>query len=248
LYFAAVFLFFSVIFSVAYFTFLKESPSCFDGLKNQDEIDADCGGRCKKVCATEAAPLAKSWTRLFKVGDGQYEVAALIENPNFALGVEELDYTFRLYDADGLFVAEKGGRAFVNSRDKFIIFESGLDTGKRIPVKAFVNFDSNMVWSRIDPKISRIPISVLNQEFVEGPMPRLRAEVINNSIYDLVNIVITAVVYNEDDNAVAASQTLVDNLKKGMTRGISFTWPRPISTVHPRVEIYPRVNLLNGVE
>ncbi|MDO8493589.1 MAG: hypothetical protein Q7S19_03545 [bacterium] len=245
-YFGAVFVFFALIFTALYFVFIRVPASCTDGLKNQNEIDADCGGACRRVCEVEVSPLIKTWTRLFKTVDGKYDAAALIENPNFGLGIKELSYTFKFYDAKNLFVTEKSGKVFVNARDKFIIFESGLDTGKRIPMKATIEFKP-MIWSRVDPKKSKLPIVVQGQHLIEGQTPRLAAEIINNSILDLTDMVITAVVYDEDNNAIAVSQTFINYLKKGVTDKISFTWPEPFAVTRPTIEIYPRVNLVNEI-
>ena len=248
LYLGAVLLFFAMAVSFFYVLFFRRPSSCSDNIKNQDEIDVDCGGVCKKVCALEISPLIKDWVRFFKIGDGKYDVAALVENPNFGLGLKGLDYVFKLYDIDNLFITEKSGHIFVNSRDKFVIFETGLDTGKRIPIKAMIEFKDRMVWSRVDPKKDKPSIVLQNQGLAEGQMPRLSTEVTNNSIFDLADMIVVAVVYDEDKNAIAVSRTFINYLKKGATEKISFTWPKPFVTSRPTVEIYPRVDLVGGNE
>ncbi len=233
---------------MVYFVFFRVPASCSDGLKNQDELDVDCGGICKRVCEVEVSPLIKVWTRSFNTIEGRYDVATLIENPNFNLGLKELNYTFKLYDIDNLFITEKSGKVFVNARDKFIIFESGLDAGKRTPIKAIIEFKNPIVWSRVDPKKSKPPIVLQGKQLVRGQIPRLSAEVINDSIFDLTDMVITAVVYDEDNNAIAVSQTFINYLKRGSTGNISFTWPKPFAMNQLITDIYPRVDLVNMVE
>lgn len=247
IYLGAIFLFFATIFFTVYFVFFRQPVSCNDNIKNQDELGVDCGGICKRVCSLEVSPLIKVWTRLFKTVDGKYDVATLIENPNFNLGIKELNYTFKLYDADNLFVTEKSGKVFVNSRDKFVIFEAGLDSGKRIPVKAIIELKEPIVWSRVDPQGIKPSIVIQDQELIEGQIPRLSAELINESIFDLTKMTITVVIYDEDDNAIAVSQTFRNFIKKGATEKISFTWPRPFAVSHPTITIYPRVDLVNGI-
>lgn len=246
-YLGSVIFFFAIIGTAFYYVFLRQPPSCSDGVQNQNEIGVDCGGVCKAVCPSEVSPIIKDWTRLFPTVDGKYDVASLIENPNFNLGIKELDYTFTLYDADNLFVTEKTGKVFVNARDKFVIFESGLDAGKRVATKALINFKP-ILWTRVDPAKSKLPIAVQDEQLAEGQIPRLSANVINNSILDINDMVITAVVYDEDDNAIGVSQTFINYLKKGQGSPISFTWPKPFNVTHPTIEIYPRVNLVNEVQ
>ena len=248
IYFGAVFLFFGVIFAVIYSIFFIRPATCTDSVKNQNEIDVDCGGACKKVCAIEVSTLIKDWTRFFKIGDGKYDVASLVENPNYNFGIKELDYTFRLYDAENLFITEKIGHTFVNARDKFVIFESSLDTGQRIPVKAIVEFSPTILWSRVDSKSSKPSMVIQNQELVGGQTPRLSAEIINKSIIDLTDVIVTAVIYDEDGNAFAVSQTFLNQLKKGAGAPIDFTWPKSFTMTHTTIEIYPRVNLVDGLE
>ncbi|MEK9179526.1 MAG: hypothetical protein AAB893_03605, partial [Patescibacteria group bacterium] len=161
-YLAIVLAFFGVIFVLVYLVFLRRPASCTDGLQNQTELGVDCGGVCEKVCAVEVSPLIKEWARLFKIGEGKYDVAALIQNPNFNLGLKRLDYTFKIYDRDNLFITEKSGSVFVNARDKFVIFETNLDTGKRIPINAIVEFKPDLLWSRVYPKFSKLQITVQN--------------------------------------------------------------------------------------
>jgi len=45
-------IFFSLIFFIAFFSCLKEQPTCFDDKKNGDETDIDCGGDCPLKCDT----------------------------------------------------------------------------------------------------------------------------------------------------------------------------------------------------
>lgn len=247
-YFGAVFLFFAMIIFALYYTFLRPVASCTDKIKNQDELGIDCGGVCKTVCESEVSPLIKDWTRLFKTVDGKYDVAALIENPNFNFGIKELNYTFKLYDIDNLFITEKSGKVFVNARDKFVVFEGGLDTGQRIPIKAIMELRTPLVWSRVDPNKSKPPVNQQDLQLTEGQSPKLTATILNNSIIDLTNMIITAVIYDEDNNAIAVSQTFINYLKKGAVSDIAFTWPKPFAVTHPTIEIYPRIDLINGTQ
>ncbi|MBI3633502.1 MAG: hypothetical protein HY226_04385 [Candidatus Vogelbacteria bacterium] len=243
-YLTAILIFFGLIFASVYLVFFRKAPSCFDNIQNQGELGIDCGGPCSKVCSIEVSPLIKDWARLFKTGDGRYDVAALIENPNFNLGLKKLDYTFKLYDGENLFITEKSGSVFVNARDKFAIFESNLDTGKRIPIKTIIEFNPNLVWSRVDPEASKLPITVQNPILTEGTMPHLSAELVNNSVFDLSNILTTAVIYDDDDNAIASSQTFTNYIPKSRSSDIVFTWPITFTAQHPTFEIFPRVNLV----
>jgi hypothetical protein len=249
IYLSAVLAFFALIFASLYFSVFYQPPSCTDGTKNQGELDVDCGGPCAKVCVVEVSPLLKHWTRVFRTLDGKYDVASLIENPNFNLGIKRMKYTFKLYDASGLLITDKMGEVFVNARDKFVIFEGGLDTGKKVPIKGVIEFEKAPVWSRVDLNKSKVPPTVVqNKKFTGGTMPRLTAELTNNSIYDLSDMLVTTVIYDSDDNAIAVSQTFVNYIPRGTTQEVAFTWPSPILADRPAIDIYPRVDLVNGAQ
>ena len=120
--------------------------------------------------------------------------------------------------------------------------------GKRTPVKALIEFKTPMVWSRVDPKTSKPPLFIRNPNLNEGDKPRLLAEIVKSSVFDLTDVFVTAVIYDEDNNAIAVSQTFLNGIRNGATSNIFFTWPAPLATIHPTMEIYPRVDLVSRIQ
>ena len=57
--------------------------------------------------------------------------------------------------------------------------------------------------------------------------PRVLANVKNNGIKEIKNIELIAVIFDGSDNAIAASRTFVETLKKNESTDVFFTWPKP---------------------
>jgi len=218
---------------------VSNKPSCSDGIQNQGEESIDCGGPCA-ACLGEVKDLVVSWAKPFRLKDGVYDAAALVENPNLFLALPSLKYEFKLYDEDGILVAVRSGKTFFNPGEKFVVFETGIKTGKRIPKRAFIEFERNPRWKRVKEETSRLVVSGKN--FTNDPFPRLTARVSNKSIFPAGEVRAVAVLYDGAGNAKAVSAAAVGPVNGGSSRRISFTWPKPFAEVPASSEIFLRTN------
>lgn len=205
------------------FVIKATAPTCTDGKQNQDEEGIDCGGSCFKMCLGDIKDLVSVWARPLRVNDGSYDVVAMIENRNLSLVAKSAKYQFKLYDKNNVLVAVRSGQTFVPPGQKFAIFESNIDTGRRVPAKTFLEFEENISWEvNRDDKIS---IVVTNKEYDDEQFPRLSAVLSNKSIQDAKGVWATAILYNFDGNVIAASATKVDIIEAGEDENVYFTWP-----------------------
>jgi len=235
------------IVSGVYLGFFKKIPSCFDGLLNQDEIGIDCGGGCQAVCLSEVSSPIKRWVRVFKVRDNLYNVVAFIENRNRNIGAKELKYTFKIHDQNAILITDKSGTVFLNPNEQMIIFESNVDVGNRIPTRAFIEFDlSRQEWQRMTDT-TKPNFSISNVEVVGGDKPTLLANITNNHTADLSDVLVTGVVYDDDNNAIGVSSTFINYLPKNQTRNVFFSWPSRFEREPASFEIFPRVNLVKDL-
>ncbi len=243
-FFGAVFLLL-IVTSIPLFLYLNQPPTCTDGKQNADEFGVDCGGWCPNLCSSQMDNLLVHWSRLFKVQDGVYDVIAFVENPNMNAGLEELIYKFKLYDEKNILVEEKFGKIFVNPKEEFIIFESGIRTGERVPKRVFMEVLEDYTW--IQPNRNDINITDLytrNHRMENlNTRPRLRASVVNDSPFPIENVEVTAILFDIDDNAIAVSATVVDLIPQYGSTDVVFTWKEPFATTPVKIDILPRVNL-----
>ncbi|MBI2100293.1 MAG: hypothetical protein HYT48_03070 [Candidatus Vogelbacteria bacterium] len=225
----------------ALFLFYKPEPSCTDGRQNQDELAIDCGGVCQRVCPIEITPLRPIWTRIFKVDEGKYDTATFLVNPNPRHGVKEFLYTVKIFDKANLLIKTETGRGFMNPKENLLVLDTRLDVGLRTPVRALFEFDGAPIWQRLDRVIP--PVTAAAKVFTNDPWPRLAATVSNNSLVDLSNVVVSAVLSDNEQNAMAVSSTLVEQLDHNSSQEIVFTWPKPFAAVPAFSNLYPHFDL-----
>lgn len=215
-------------------------PTCTDNRKNGGEEGIDCGGPCTP-CLGQTRDLAILWTRSFKNREGFYDVAALVENPNLFAGLPLIRYQFKLYDADNVLITIREGSTFVNPGEKQIIFESNIAIGLRTPSRAYIEFEQEKNWKYI--KKEKSFLSVVKKDFVNFPFPRVSVEIRNESLFEVKNVLVTAVLYDEEGNAQGVSMTKIDSIPADSSRPANFTWPVPFIKEPATIEIFATINL-----
>lgn len=223
IFFAFVFL--TVIVPI-FFVFHKQ-PSCFDGKKNGDEKDVDCGGSCQLLCKADSLPPNVIWSRAFKVKDGVYSAVAYLENRNVTSEATAA-YIFKFYDKENTLLGSREGVTFIPRNKAFAVFESDIATDK-VPYRVSFDFKDKIVWRKSladEPEITVINKSLKG----EDTKPRVDAAIENFSLDTIPRIEAVAIVYDSEDNAIAASRTFVDDLPKDQSTPITFTWPEPFQT------------------
>lgn len=213
-----------------FYFFVYQKPTCSDGRKNGSELGVDCGGSCRLLCRQDVSEPVSRWDpRLFKVSEGSYSVLAYFENPNVTGEVLSAPYRFQLYDADGILVTERRNQTFIPKASTFAVFEGNIQTGKRIPTRATFEFTDKLVWTRnleVGPDIQ-----ITNKALIkDDSSPRVDATVSNRSLGDVPNIELVAIVYDGSGNAIGSSRTFLEDLGKGESKNVVFTWPYPFET------------------
>ena len=74
---------------------------------------------------------------------------------------------------------------------------------------------------------------------MNGPMPKITAVLTNPIAYPIYNEKVVATVFNAQNNAIGASQTVVPILPAQGTAPIVFTWNQAFTSQPARVEILP---------
>ena len=143
---SAIFVLVLLISILSFFVFNKE-PTCFDGVKNQDELGVDCGGSCSKICTSQISDLKVLWAKSFKITDDFYNVAALVENPNLNSSADSISYIFKLKNAFGDVVAEREGKTSIPNSRIIAIFEPEFRLTDDV-VSVDFEFISEPVWFR----------------------------------------------------------------------------------------------------
>ena len=81
-------------------SYWSKQPTCNDNIKNGQEEGVDCGMvACGKACASSIQALVVQDARLIKTPIGDYDMAALVYNPNVDYGTDSTDYDLVLVDS-----------------------------------------------------------------------------------------------------------------------------------------------------
>ncbi|HEY9582758.1 MAG TPA: hypothetical protein VJK09_00385 [Candidatus Paceibacterota bacterium] len=240
--FVFIFVLLLVVVIVALIIANRHVSTCSDNIQNQGELNVDCGGVCTLVCPSETNDLVVLWTRIFKVREGAYDVAAFIENPN-PFGLVQVPYHIRIYDKENVPVRDIDGTTYVNPHERMIIFEPQVNVGFREPTRAFLSFPDVFIWKRL--KEAKNPTLTLTNKRIENePILTLRATLTNDSLSPVEDIELDALLYDASSNVIAVSRTYVDRLDNGSSKEIFFTWPTPPAKGVVSAEIFPRVDLV----
>ena len=73
------------VFIFSAFVLLYDRPSCTDGLHNQGEESADCGGPCPQECVFDITKPSILWGRAFRISPTLHSLIYYIENKNTKL-------------------------------------------------------------------------------------------------------------------------------------------------------------------
>jgi hypothetical protein len=237
-----VFVFIVVVITVPSYLIFHKTSTCFDNVKNQNEKGVDCGGICTRICPSDISVPIVLWQRVFKVTTGVYSAVAYVQNPNVSHRVDDVGYVFRLYDKDNAMITEKKGRTFLSANQTFAIFESGIRTGARIPVRASFEFTESPQW--IQNPVGYKGPSVVSENVIlsnDQATPRISLSVRNTSLDTIKTLAVVAIVYDAEDNAIAASRTIVEDLAAKSIAPVVFTWPSAFPSPAVRKEIILRV-------
>ena len=222
-----------------YFAFLHDEPSCADHRQNKNEEGVDCGGVCARLCAPSLAPPKVSFVRPVISGPGRMDVIAYIENPNLSAEAVGTHYVIELYDENNAVIAKKAGVVDLLPK-RNPVFVPNFFSGNATSLRAFLTFDDEypLDWWRYDD--TRVTLSVRDVVIEHtDTLPRIRAVIENPSTNRYKNVPVVITVFDEKDNAIAASQTVVPTLASEGRADLIFTWNAPFAGTAVREEILP---------
>jgi Mg-chelatase subunit ChlD len=208
------------------FLVFYQKPTCFDNRRDGDELGIDCGGSCAILCSFEVLDPIVHWARIFPVSGDIYSAVAYVENPNISSSATDVPYVFKIYDDKNQLITERTGTTFIPRNQKFAVFEGQIQITGRTPKTVQFEFTQKPVWKKTDA--AEPDIQVTSKALMQADVsPRIEAELENKSLDDVSNIEVSAIVYDGNNNAVAASRTYINSLPKGSSAQAVFTWPEP---------------------
>lgn len=222
---------------------LLPEPTCFDNRRNQKEEDTDCGGSCLPCIFRNKRPVEVFWIRITPVRGGVHTAVAEVKNPNSALGISKFGYTLKLFDDKDALVIEKKGASFLYADEVAHIVETNLRS-ERVIVRGVLEIGKTDYVIRDDNPPDLIAgekeLRVLPQN---GIITELRARLFNRTLYDFRNVAAHAILLDKNQNALAVSSLVLEEVRGGEAKEIRFFWPGEIKNASLLL-VEPRVNTL----
>src|SRR3989344_5262733 len=153
---------------------LYDVPSCTDGVENQGEDGADCGGPCAYLCRASVAAPSVRFVRQLTLSSGRTDVIAYIDNPNPLAAAKGARFSIELYGPDNVIVATKEGTVDLPPSSTVPVFVPEFFSGHQRVARAFLIFDDESLhWFRLAETPATPSVSDISVE--TGDAPRVRA-------------------------------------------------------------------------
>ena len=216
----------SIIVVIIVFFSILEVPTCNDGIRNQSELGVDCGGECLNACPVPLKPLLNLWTNTFVLGNGVYSAIAYIENQNVGLYVPAIQYEIDFYDEKGTYITSNSQIVPINPGKVTPIFIPSISSGNRKIVSSSFDFvkTPRYVRQQEDYSFTFSDIEIKNP----STNPKIFANAISGEYTDLEEVQFVAIVYDINENAIAASSTIVNNIQPNREYPLTYTWINPL--------------------
>lgn len=229
-----------VIIALSLFIFrdtLFPQPTCSDGEKNGFEVDVDCGGNCILRCKSEVIPLSVVWSRALQTNPDTYDFVALVANKNINNAPRTISYSFTAYDSNGQFILKKSGTTPVPVEDDMPIIVQNIVSYTR-PEKVVLTIDQAPHYLARE-KANVPPVRVVTSVYEPGETSRVYVRIQNTRLTDLFDVPVRIVLYDENQNAIAAGESLVERLEGEEEKTLVYTWTHEFTQKVARIRVYP---------
>ena len=228
-----------------YVVFLKPAPSCTDGLRNQDEVEVDCGGQfCVSCEIKKLAPFQILPVQLFATSD-EKRTTVVVEarNPNTTYGAEHFVY-------DVIISAKNPDRVAYTERIDMPMYPGELKyrviVNAPVPYADIIGATTTLVdvsaWRPVAsfPK-PRIPVRNIKTTVVGNRM-MVTGSIQNENPFALRRVNISAFIDLPGQGTQTVSKTVVNDLLVAEERGFQVVFPLPAGmtgggTLEPRLVV-----------
>ncbi len=230
------FIIFGLIAFALYTFVFFQAPTCSDGILNGSEEGVDCGGTCELVCSFQATEPNILWSRAFKISDGVYNIAGLIENPNFDVTLDGR-YRFQAYNQDNILIDEIFGEVTVLPAQTKPLFEATVTTGFQEISRVFLSMVGENTWTKAEQPQDTVFVTSRTLED-QDTEPKLQVALVNRGIVPKRNLSITAILYDVNGNVSQSSQTYLEYIERDSTESVFYTWPEPFTQEITKIEVF----------
>jgi hypothetical protein len=233
----------ALVFGV-YFFYFRAAPTCADGKINQGEEGIDCGGPCQACELVDMRDVKIEWVKALPTTGHNYDLVAMVSNPNQNYGSRKIDYEFKLYNLTGKEIGSKSGQTFILPRQEKAIVELKVDA---LALVSKVSLSlGDVPWEKlgeyVDPKINVFDKQY--QTFNSGPPFSQASCILKNSDYaDYKNISMIFLLFDAEGEVLGVNYLGIDGLSANQQRYLSVPWQFPVNGQVARVDVEAVINL-----
>ncbi len=244
---AAVFFLILSGFGFLIYAFSQPKPTCFDGIRNQEEEGIDCGGPCLECELKEIKGIEVLWIEAVRNQNNFYDLAAKIKNPNQNYGSGEVPYQFKIYDRDNNLITEISGQTYILPNQTKYLITARVEVNrslKRINL-SFGEID----WQKLsDAEMPQLAIQQKEYHQLKESEPgfsQVRGVLVNKSSFDFEQVDIDILLYDSLNKLVGVNRTEIKTLLSGQERDFFATWFSEIDSQVVFVEMEAETNIFD---
>ncbi len=225
-----------------YYMFVKPVPTCFDNIQNQDEEGVDCGGTCSqaRMCLPDLEPIradrAKVLPLALSASSTRISLIVEIGNPNLDWAVNRFSYVFNVYDTSGAKVGSFAGSSYIYAGEvKYLSLPNEIIEG--VPELAYAEIEiAEPRWRKAKdfPKVEAAVVIIKTDVL---PTVTARGTVANSASVP-VAAELTAVFYNNQNDIIGVSGTVLDRLAAGEAREFAIFHPAMNDIAPERTRVF----------
>lgn len=211
-----------------YLKFLKPKPNCFDYLQNQGEEGVDCGAICGNICLpADLRPLTVApGTQIFYPDPSHLAVLAQITNANSTLAAPAVDYKFVLKNKNGETKTVDGQTYIYKNEIKYVTYfgDYNLSDNSNPLISAELQINQPTWVKAKDFEYQSVKIQQFYTE-MDAEGVRVRGKINNESATTLRDILILALLKDQDGKTISIAKTTVDLLPPGGSEDFEIIHP-----------------------
>lgn len=219
---------------------LFPTPTCNDNIRNGYEEGVDCGGLCARKCIDQVLPIQVSWARALMVSPGVYDLVGMLSNRNPDSVPVTFAATFTVYNAAAQVIYSQRVEAIPPVTGDAPIVLSNIRFNEE-PKKVVITLEEGTHY-KIAPSFLSVQVSVSNITFENDSIPRAYVTIKNLTRARFINFPVRIILFDGDQNAIAAGQAFVDSLDKQSEKVIPFTWKSKFDVKPVVFKAYPIIS------
>lgn len=206
-----------------FFAFVREKPSCFDTVQNQNEEGIDCGGTCARVCIGQPIELIAK-PDVFAIDTNRSSILAKIRNLNPKIAIRRFAYSFNVYAAGDIPLQTLEGESFLYASEVKYLLVPGLNvSAERV---SRIDFKTRIIETVAPDAFQKPNIVIQGHEAVrEDPHILVRGSMFNQDKIPATDVQVVAIFEGTFGQLVGASFTSLDRMNAGEQKEFTILYP-----------------------